>query len=302
MGKDRHQQTIVGLGELLWDLLPGGEQLGGAPANFAYITALLGDRGLIASRLGDDERGARAIDLLQAAGLTTSQLQVDEVRPTGTVEVRLDAEGKAAYRITEAVAWDDLRWTAGWEELAAQADAVCFGSLAQRSPQSRQTIERFLRATRPECLRVFDVNLRAPFYAPEVVRESLQLAGVVKLNDEELPLLRQLCGLRGGGDEASLQGLLRAYDLQLVCLTRGDRGSLLMTRDEAIRHPGFKTEVADTVGAGDAFTAALVHLYLRGASLSRISEAANRLGAWVASQVGAMPPADQALLAEILGD
>lgn len=302
MRKDQQRYLIVGLGELLWDLLPGGAQLGGAPANFAYATAMLGDGGLVASRIGSDGRGKQATALLQKAGLSTAHLQLDEVRPTGTVEVELGAQGKPAYTITEAVAWDFLQWTADWQQLAARADAVCFGSLAQRSPQSRHTIRQFLRATRRDALRVFDVNLRAPFYSAEVVAESLQLAEVLKLNDEELPVLMKLCGLQGAGDEDCLRCLLQTFELQLVCMTRGDRGSLLVTQEASVAHTGFRTAVADTIGAGDGFTAALVHHYLRGASLQRISAAANRMGAWVASQVGAMPVAEAGVLQEILRD
>jgi fructokinase len=298
MTKD--QYTVVGLGELLWDIFPAGEQLGGAPANFAYMTALLGDCGIVASRVGTDALGCRALERLRSDGLATSQVQLDAVYSTGTVRVRLDDEGKANFTITEDAAWDVLQWTAGWQELAAQADAVCFGSLAQRSPESRRTIRRFLEAARDEALLVFDVNLRAPFYSAEVVCESLKLAKIVKLNDEELPVLMTLCGLKGGGEEDGARRLLEVYNLQMVCLTRGGRGSLLLTEAETFAHTGFKIAIADTVGAGDAFTAALIHHYLRTASLERISEAANRLGAWVATQIGATPAADEKVLGEII--
>jgi fructokinase len=294
------QYIVVGLGELLWDILPAGEQLGGAPANFAYITSMLGDCGIVASRIGTDERGDKAIALLRQANLTTSYVQFDEVRPTGTVQVQLGDKGKPAFTITEDVAWDFLQWTADWQELAARVDAVCFGSLAQRSPQSRETIRHFLKATSPDALLVFDINLRAPFYSVEVIIESLKLAKVLKLNDEELPILMKVCGLDGPTDEDCLHRLMEAYDLQMVCLTRGDHGSLLLTQAKSVEHLGFTIEIADTVGAGDAFTAAMMHHYLRKASLERISEAANRMGAWVASQVGATPVAEQKILEEII--
>lgn len=301
MLRNENHYIVVGLGELLWDIFPYGEQLGGAPANFAYMTALLGDCGIVASRVGTDVRAAKALARLQLSGLTTSQVQTDEVHATGTVQVRLGEQGKPAFTINEDVAWDYLQWTADWQQLAAQADAVCFGSLAQRSPQSRSTIRRFLEATRRDALLVFDVNLRAPFYSAEVVRESLRLAKVLKLNDEELPILMTLCGLNGLGDEDCARRLLQFYDLQMVCLTRGDRGSLLLTDEGTVEHPGFRIEVVDTVGAGDAFTATLVHHYLRKASLARVSEAANRMGAWVATQTGATPVAEQSVLEEIVG-
>ncbi|HKP11195.1 MAG TPA: carbohydrate kinase [Blastocatellia bacterium] len=292
--------TVVGLGELLWDILPSGEQLGGAPANFAYMSALLGDRGVVASRVGADALGTRAVDRLTQAGLATSHVQVDDRRATGTVKVRLDEQAKPTFAITGDVAWDFLEWTAGWQGLAAQADAVCFGSLAQRSPQSRATIRRFLEATRGDALTFFDVNLRAPFYSARVLTESLKLARAVKLNDEEVGVVTKLCGLNGGGDEDGVRRLMRAYDLEMICVTRGERGSLLLTEAEAAEHPGFRLDAVDTVGAGDAFSAAVVHHYLRGASLGRIGDAANRLGAWVASRSGAMPAAEQSVLSEIV--
>lgn len=294
------QYNVVGLGELLWDILPSGEQLGGAPANFAYLTALLGDCSVVASRAGTDALGYKALDRLGQAGVTTSHVQLDEAHTTGTVKVQLSDNGKPAFTITEDVAWDFLEWTAGWEELAAEADAVCFGSLAQRSPRSRGTIRRFLKATRSDALIIFDVNLREPFYSAEVLSESLKLAKVVKLNDEELPVVMKLCGLGGGTDEDSARRLIQSYDLQMVCLTRGDRGSLLVTAANAVEHTGFKIDIADTVGAGDAFSAALVYHYLRRAPLEKISDAANRLGAWVATQAGATPVPEQNVLAEIV--
>lgn len=294
------QYTVVGLGELLWDILPTGEQLGGAPANFAYITAMLGDSGIVASRIGTDERGDKALRQLQQAKLITSQVQVDEAKPTGTVPVQIDDKGKPVFTITEDVAWDFLQWTADWQTLAAQADAVCFGSLAQRSPQSRTTIRHFLNATRPDALLVFDINLRAPFYSEEVIGESLRLAKVLKLNDEELPILMKICGLDSAAtDKDCLRRLMQVYDLQMACMTRGNHGSLLVTDAKSVEHSGFAIEVADTVGAGDAFTAAMIHHYLRGAQLERISEAANRMGSWVASQVGATPVAELNILKEI---
>ncbi|MBI3654322.1 MAG: carbohydrate kinase [Acidobacteria bacterium] len=295
-----NQYTVVGLGELLWDLFPAGEQLGGAPANVAYMTTLLGDCGMVASRVGADALGRRALEQLQECGLTTSYVQLDTVHATGTVRVQLDEEGKPQFTINEDAAWEALEWTAEWQELATQANAICFGALAQRSPQSRQTIRRFLDAARDEALIVFDVNLRAPFYTAAIVIESLRRAHIVKLNDEELPLLMSLCGLQGGSAEDCLRRLLGVYDLQMVGLTRGAHGSLLVTATDTVEHNGFKIAVVDTVGAGDAFTAALIYHYRRGATLATISAAANRLGAWVATQIGATPPADEKVCAAII--
>jgi fructokinase len=296
----QEKYTVVGLGELLWDILPSRKQLGGAPANFAYIATLLGDEGIVASRVKMDAPGKEALALLQERGQSADAVQHDALHPTGTVTVDLDVAGKPSFTITEEVAWDYLEWTAEWKALAEQSDAVCFGSLAQRSPQSRETIRRFLAAVRPEALIVFDVNLRTPFYSAQVIGESLQRANVVKLNDEELPLMMQLCGLGEGSEETGARRVLEAYDLQLVCLTRGARGSVLLTRTQVVEHRGFCVEVVDTVGAGDAFTAALVHHYLRNASLEQISEKANRTGAWVATQAGATPPVDEESLRRLI--
>lgn len=288
-----NQFVIVGLGEILWDLLPRGKQLGGAPANFAYMAARLGDRGIVASRVGSDELGQQAHFNLERLGLSASHLQVDEAHSTGTVLVRVDGKGQPDFTIAETVAWDFLAWTPLWENLAAQADAVCFGSLAQRSPVSRETIRRFLEATRSEALRIFDVNLRQPFFSAEVLSESFERCNVVKLNHDELREVAELLGLGGGGEVAWALKLIRVYGLTLVCVTRGEHGSLMVTDAEIVEHPGRRIAVADAVGAGDAFTAALAYHYLRKERLGIISEAANRLGAWVASQVGATPQIKQ---------
>ena len=291
MESQRH--TIIGLGEVLWDLLPGGRQLGGAPANFAYFANLLGERGIVASRVGNDELGREATVRLRQLGSSTEFLQRDPDHPTGTVQVRVDNAGQPQFEIAQPVAWDFLQWTAGWKQLAEEADAVCFGSLAQRSPGSRQAILQFLRATRPETLRVFDVNLRPPFYSAEVVEESLPLAQIIKLNQDELPVMTRLLGATFSNERAAAEMLLRKHGAKLVCMTRGSCGSLLVGEQGIVEHPGFRVPVADTVGAGDAFTATLVHYYLRGASPQEMNEVANRVGAWVASQVGATPvPAD----------
>jgi fructokinase len=227
-----------------------------------------------------------------------SCVQLDSQHATGTVEVSLE-QGQPSFVFTEDVAWDYFEWTPEWESLAAQADAVCFGSLAQRSSLAQATIRSFVQATRPETLRLLDVNLRPPFYSAQLLHESLQLANAVKLNDAELTLLGQLLGFTRASDEANARYLMETYNLQLLCLTRGARGSLLFSPTETVAHEVLPITVADTIGAGDAFTAALVHHYLRHTPLQELGLAANRLGAWVASQVGAMPNIDQAILAQL---
>jgi fructokinase len=282
---------IVGLGELLWDLFPDGKQLGGAPANFAYCSSLLGDRGIAASRIGNDELGTEALEKLSGLGLETSFIQLDGAHATGTVNVRVDRKGEPTFEITNSVAWDFLAWEPSWQSLAKEADAVCFGSLAQRAPRTRETIRAFLAAVRPGTARIFDVNLRQSFYSEEVLSQSIQHADILKLNHEELPRVAKILGLaEGGSEEACAKQFLDRYALKLVCVTRGACGSFLASRNETDQHPGFRVTVADAVGAGDAFTAALVHHFLRGSSLAAMNEAANRMGAWVASRAGATPP------------
>lgn len=285
----RKRYTTVGLGELLWDLLPTGKQLGGAPANFAYITSLLGDEGIPASRLGEDTHGHEAIERLTDLGLPAGFIQKDATHPTGMVKVEIDGAGQPRFEICESVAWDFLEWTPQWQKLAADADAVCFGSLAQRSAQSRSTICSFLAATRSNAVRVFDVNLRQNFFTADVLANSMKLATIVKLNHDELPRIMQLFQQEHRSEESSACRLVEMYGLKLVCVTRGDGGSVLATADACSAHPGFRVKVADTIGAGDAFTAALIHEHLYGATLGRMNEVANRVAAWVASQVGATP-------------
>jgi fructokinase len=289
------RKTIVGLGELLWDMLPEGPQLGGAVSNFAVMAARLGDNGAIATRIGTDPLGREAMAFLKTTPGDTAYIQEDFSRVTGTVRVTIE-DGQPQYTIHEPVAWDFLEFTPHWLALAEQADAVCFGTLAQRSPASRRTIESFLHETRPECVRVFDVNLRAPFFSPEIVEHSLELATIFKLNADEMP---QVLSLLGFPDEAGttpdflLNGarqIIDQFPVQLVAITLGPQGSLLITRNQVDRHPGYPAKVVDTVGAGDAFAAALTHYYLRGAPLSQLNAAGNRWGGWMASHAGAMPP------------
>jgi fructokinase len=296
------KRTIVGLGELLWDLLPSGKQLGGAPANFAYITNLLGDNGVPASRIGNDSLGDEALQKLTQLGLSADFVQRDSTHPTGTVNVKIDDAGQPCFEILQPVAWDFLEWSQEWQQLAREADAICFGSLAQRSTHSRATITHFLSATRPKAVRIFDVNLRQNFYSRQVLEESMKLATIVKLNHDELPKIMHLFGWEHREEKDSAQRLLSEHDLQLVCITRGESGSLLISDDECSEHAGVKVKVADTVGAGDAFTAAMVHGYLRGAPLDQINETANRVGAWVASQSGATPAFKAGGLSRILAE
>jgi len=294
------RRKIVGLGEILWDMLPKGKQLGGAPSNFAYVSTLLGNEGIVASRIGNDVLGHDAVQQLAKLGVGTAHIQVDPVHATGTVEVEVDHDGQPKFEIAEGVAWDFLEWTPAWQHLAAESDAICFGSLAQRAATSRATIRQFLGAGEKGAVRIFDVNLRQEFYSRETLAESMKLADIVKLNHEELPRIMPMFGLRHGDEISSARSLSELHGLKLICVTRGCRGSLLLDDRTLDEHPGYRIQIGDAIGAGDAFTAALVYEYLQGAPLTRMNETANRVGAWVASRVGAMPmPGDGGIQREL---
>ena len=279
---------VVGLGEVLWDLLPSGPQLGGAPANFAYHAQALGARAQVISRVGRDENGRESIRLLQARSLDGSTIQHDETAPTGTVTVALSSNGIPAFTIRENAAWDQIVATP--EALAAvrEADAICYGTLAQRDPRSREALRELISAAPPNALRIVDLNLRAPHWQRETIDWSLTAASVLKLNHEELATLVPMLQLTGDERECVAQ-LGRRYGLVAVALTRGPRGSLLWTPNETVEHDGVAVEVRDTVGSGDAFTAALALGLLSRRPLSAISDHANAIAAFVCSQDGAMP-------------
>jgi len=291
--------NIVGLGELLWDVFPQGKELGGAPANFAYMTSLLGDHGIVASRVGSDALGRTAGRRLERIGLRSKYLQIDTQHPTGTAKLYVDPAGQPTFEIAEGVAWDFFEWTPEWQKLASTADAVCFGSLAQRSPQSRAAIRLFLQEVSRVTTLIFDVNLRQHFFSAEILSDSLKLADIVKFNQEELPNAVKLLGGTFTDEERSAGWIRDTYGLRLVCITRGAKGSLLVSPNEVNQHTGVRVVVADTVGSGDAFTAALTYHYLRHGSLATMNEAANRMGAWVATQTGATPPRDDYYLQQI---
>ena len=295
-----HTPIVVGLGEILWDLLPDGKQLGGAPANFAWHAQCLGAAGAVVSAVGDDELGREILTRLGAMHLDRSHVAVDAGHPTGTVTVTLDAGGKPHYTINEQVAWDYIPAAAAVLALAGRADAVCFGSLAQRASASRRTIRAFLAAVRPGCIRLFDINLRKPFIDRQAIVESLSFTDVLKLSDDELPVLAELLNLPGAETEF-LSAVIGRFGLDMVILTKGKYGSRLRTQKADCSRAGVETVVADTVGAGDSFNAAVTIGLLAGHDIEQINDYANRLAAFVCSQKGATPRPPAALVAEIAG-
>lgn len=255
---------------------------------------------MAASRVGDDELGREVLQRFEQLGLDRRYVQTDPAHPTGTVEVRLDDRGVPDYTIREHVAWDYLAAEPALLALARRANAVCYGTLAQRSETTRQTVRAFLDAAPPDCLRVFDINLRQSYFGRELIDETLRRSGVLKLNDQELPVVADLLGIQGS-EPVVVAELARRYALRLVALTRGGAGSQLYAADGSVSdHPGCPAPIADTVGAGDAFTAALVLGLLDGHPLDRVNAFANQLAAYVCSQPGATPPVPAALVAERL--
>ncbi len=289
---------MVGLGEILWDMLPEGKQLGGAPANFAYHAQALGGRGVVVSCIGDDDLGREILGCLDEMKLDRKYVAVDGGHPTGTVTVRLDENGKPDYIIHENVAWDFIPSSSDLLSLAAQTDAVCFGSLCQRSEVSQKTVRSFLNATREDCIRLFDINIRQSYYNEDVVNTMLELSNVLKLNDDELAIVAGLLGIEGSETDV-LSELTQRYGLSLIALTKGPEGSRLYTgsRDSKCEAAAID-KIADTVGAGDAFSAAIAIGWLRGDELDKINNKASRVASFVCSQRGATPALPDDLIQE----
>lgn len=284
---------IISCGEVLWDLFPDGPRFGGAPANFACHAALPGGSVTMLSAVGDDARGREAVKVLRGFGIETSLIQRIATAPTGTVGVSVDASGKPTFEIHAGSAWDQIAWSSELADSIAGADAIYFGTLGQRGEISRTTIRRALTfAHERRILRVLDVNLRPPFFDAALIRESVGHASVLKLSDEELPAVANACGIRCcGRAEDALRAMLTLHDLDLVAMTRGADGALLVSADETISQPGIPATVRDTVGAGDSFTAALVIGLLRGDALADIARTACETAAAVCAHDGAVPQA-----------
>lgn len=285
-------RNIVGLGEILWDVFPDGARFGGAPANFACSAAGLAGpsvRVFMAGAVGRDDLGRRALAEFIARGVDVSAVAVVP-QPTGRVDVTVDAAGQASYVFAPDCAWDNVPWSDSLARRAAETSAVCFGTLGSRGATSLATIRRFLGAVPPPALRILDINLRPPFWSPDGIRESLALANIVKCNDEELPVVAELLGL-SGSPEAILRQLVASRSLRLAALTRGAKGSLLVTADGVASDlPGTPVAVVDTVGAGDAFTAAVTLGLLAGWPLQKLHAHADSVAAYVCTHAGGTPP------------
>lgn len=291
-------QIIVGLGEALWDVLPEGKKLGGAPANFAYHTRQFGFDGVAVSALGNDALGDETVESLNEHGLRYVMPRVDY--PTGTVQVQLDEEGVPTYDIKTGVAWDNIPFTPELEETAKSCRAVCWGSLAQRNEVSRDTIYRFIDATPKDCLKIFDINLRQNFYTKEVIRESVNRCNILKINDEELVTIGRMFGYPGLDIENKCWLILGKYNLDALVLTCGVNGSYVFTPGAMSFQETPKVEVADTVGAGDSFTGTFCAAVLRGKPISEAHRLAVKVSAYVCTQNGAMPEIPADLLGEVL--
>lgn len=281
---------VAAIGEILWDVFPTGPRFGGAPANFACSMAGLSSgecRVSMVSAVGDDSLGEQALAELRDHRVATDYIARNQF-PTGTVDVTLDDEGNASYEFAKNTAWDNLALDGDRMALAKQLDAVCFGTLGQRSDASQKAIEDFVRAAPANALRVFDINLRRPFYDGETILHSLELSNVLKLNEEELPVLMSLCELTGTPIDCCQQ-LAKRFALRAIALTRGSDGSVAICGDEVSELPGVPTQVVDTVGAGDSFTAAFVLGLLRNMPLAELNLRASEVAAFVCSQVGATP-------------
>ena len=278
---------VIGIGEALWDMLPEGKKLGGAPANFAYHASQFGLEGMAVSAIGHDALGEELVGQLEERALPYHLARVDY--PTGTVQVTLDAQGVPQYEIKTDVAWDNIPFDEELRALAKDCKAVCYGSLAQRSEVSRATIQAFLDATPVECLKVFDINLRQNFYTKEILENAFRRCDILKINDEELVVIARLFNIPGLGLDEKCWYMYKEYGLKMLILTCGTNGSYVFHEGGMSYQVTPKVEVADTVGAGDSFTGSFIGSILQGKNVAAAHETAVKVSAYVCTQKGAMP-------------
>ena len=285
--------VVIGIGEILFDLLPEGRQLGGAPANFAYHATRLGCNGVAVSAVGCDSLGDEIVELLATNGVNHQIARVDA--PTGTVRVSLDERGVPCYEICEGVAWDQIQLNDEVLALAKSCDAICFGTLAQRSEMSRKAIYDLIDAIPAErnALVIYDINLRQHYYSKELIEASLNRCNVLKINDEEFRTIAPMLGFAAANFELGARALIERYGLKMVIVTCGEKGSLIVTQNELSQLETPKVEVVDTVGAGDSFTAALCVGLLQGKEIREVHRKAVEVSAFVCKSAGAMPPYEE---------
>ena len=294
-----NKPIIVGLGEVLWDMLPSGKQIGGAPFNFTYHTTQLGCEGVMVSCVGDDPLGRELLEGITSLGVDTSLVQIGS-HPTGTVDVALDSNGIPQYTIHEGVAWDHIQFTPELHALALRAQAVCWGSLAARNQSTRQTIVQFVESVSEECLKVFDINIRQHYYDKEYIDWALSKANILKLNDDELPLLANYYKLEGEPVE-QCRKVAELFGLRYVVYTRGGKDSVIVGEGEMSLIATPRVEVVDTVGAGDSFTASIVSNLVKGESIRTAHQHAVSVAAYVCTCTGGTPTLPQSLIkAEVL--
>lgn len=283
--------TVIGFGEILWDCFPDQRRPGGAPANFAYHVRQLGLGGVVCSRVGEDDLGDELVQYISDHGLSDEFVQRDPNHETGRVKIEF-LDGQPQYTFVEDAAWDHLEVTDAARSLFQQANVVCFGTLGQRSPVSRESIQQCIALVSQSCLKVYDVNLRRPWFDRSWIEESLRAANLVKLNEDEATELAAMFDYKSEQPETIVRELQEQFDVDLVCVTRGSAGCLLANRQELVELPGRKADVVDTVGAGDSFTAALVYARLNNWELERSARFASELARHVVGKPGAMPQLD----------
>lgn len=281
------KRLIVGLGEVLWDMLPEGRKIGGAPVNFAYHAGQFGIDTMAVSAIGNDKLGEDTI--AEMNGKHLNHIFPSVPYPTGSVQVSLDEKGVPAYDIKENVAWDNIPFTNEIESVARSCRAVCFGSLAQRNAVSRNTIRKFIESTPSGCIRIFDINLRQNFYTSNVIHDSLELCNILKINDEEIMLVSRMFNYDSSNIENVCRTIMEDFSLEMVILTCGTKGSYIFTKDDVSFMPTPKVNVADTVGAGDSFTGSFCAAILRGLPVAEAHKKAVEVSAYVCTQNGAMP-------------
>ena len=280
--------NVIGIGELLWDLLPEGKKLGGAPCNFVYHANKLGASARILSAVGSDEMGREILETIKRKNLSTDLIQIND-NPTSTVDVKLNSIGVPKYVIHQNVAWDFLYFDENAIGMVNNADIVCFGSLAQRNAKSREIICKFLNVCKTDALIIFDINIRQTFYNKEIIENSLHFCNVLKMNEEEYPIVCNLIDLKGDDLDSNVRELMTKYDLNLLAFTKGAQGSILYTPTEKSEMPTPKIDVKDTVGAGDSFAAAMAIGFVNKLPLRKLHEKAIEIASFVCESNGSMP-------------